>query len=58
MTVVVGIFIGAREELLKVIRQIREGETFLNGHCLFKGEGVDPVRFPNPLAFAKSGDPV
>ena len=57
MTVVVGI-LGAREGLLKVIRQIREGETFLNGHCLFKGEGVDPVRFPNPLAFAKSGDPV
>ena len=41
MTVVVGI-LGAREGLLKVIRQIREGETFLNGHCLFKGEGVDP----------------
>ena len=57
MTVVVGI-LGAREGLLKVIRQIREGETFLNGHCLFKGEGVDPVRFPNPLAFAKSGGPV
>ena len=57
MTVVVGI-LGAREGLLKVIRQIREGETFLNGHCLFKGEGGDPVRFPNPLAFAKSGDPV
>ena len=57
MTVVVGI-LGAREGLLKVIRQIRDGETFLNGHCLFKGEGVDPVRFPNPLAFAKSGDPV